>query len=514
MGASLGTSEDKKLGQLRDLVLDAIRESRKGYAGDIIIAENAAKTIIKRNQFSDVDENTSKDVSTTASYLRLIQSMLAATRNGVPRSRFLSLIFDALRGRGEVGNRTILLLEGYSSPISGELRSMKVAHYIGAREEHIRDFERNLEPGIEFRFVRDLVKSKRLLDFELSTVLSEYQERIFAPYKGDFSGLRKGRIWISSIPLVASEEGEPDRTLVGLYDVIGDAQEAAMPPGARQEWEILQLMPEIFDLLQHRVSTMKSKLDQDQELEIVNLAPGAITHELGTSIGIMEATLGRMPNMLMSLAEKVGEDDESLAELSDELVEIQRQLEISKETTEAFTNLERRNPRTKTKLETVIKEISVVLSRRLMLANTSISTDIPEGLEIETDVRYITHILMNVIINALEAIRPSDTEPKDKKKDTPNTIAVQARSVGDMIEIILANDGPEIPSDIVGRVFQKGITTKPHGIGHGQGLHLCRQIAIHLGGTFGFGSAPASLKDATVSFALTVPATVQFEADQ
>ena len=51
-----------------------------------------------------------------------------------------------------------------------------------------------------------------------------------------------------------------------------------------------------------------------------------------------------------------------------------------------------------------------------------------------------------------------------------------------VIEVIVWDNGPGIPEDIVGEIFKPFFTTKPIGEGTGLGLHICRQVVDRVGG--------------------------------
>jgi len=494
-------------------VLLAIRESRQGSRLDTSVAEAAAKRISKNNKVHSRQAETRNTNRTASSYLRLIRKMLDTVRSGVSRNEFLASVFEELDDAASSTTRTILLLEAYPSESRNEISKINAPFIVGTRSEKIEEFRSNLESKRSNGFIQNLLLRSALLDFDLSDVLMEFPQRESEAYLDEFQNLRNGTLWICAIPLIASEKGEPERSLVALYDGGANDDLSGLPPGSREEWDVLLLIPEIFNLLQHRVQNMREQVDAEQRRLILELAPSAITHELGTSLGLMEAAVKRTPAELKKLAKSLGAEDTSLTEISNELVSIQRQILISRTTTEAFTNLERRNPRTKVRFSKIVDEIEIVLARRLQVAQTSIVRNFEEELFLETDIRYVTHVLMNVIINAIEAIEPIASISSEATSHNRYTIAVEVAVNEGMAEILIANDGPPIPVEFVARVLDKGITTKPVGVGHGQGLHLCRQVARHLGGSFGFGRPPSNLPEANVAFSFITPVHAHFEGD-
>ena len=201
-----------------------------------------------------------------------------------------------------------------------------------------------------------------------------------------------------------------------------------------------------------------------------------------------------MPAPLRSIAGEIGPKHPELRELVAEMTDVRRLAQTALRTTEAFSNLERRNPRSEVLISTILDEIDIVLRRRLQKARIRLERDIEPDLHVVSDARFIGSVMTNVIMNAVEAIEPEVDRAREAGEALPtHRIAVAARLDGETVRIQLANDGPKIPLSVLANVFDQGVTTKGIGIGHGQGLYLCRQIAVHLGGTIGFGAAPGLL---------------------
>jgi signal transduction histidine kinase len=86
----------------------------------------------------------------------------------------------------------------------------------------------------------------------------------------------------------------------------------------------------------------------------------------------------------------------------------------------------------------------------------------------------IGRVLLNLINNAFQAVsaRFSFHENEDY---TPSVI-VATKSMGDQIEISVADNGTGIPDDIKNKIFQPFFTTKPTGEGTGLGLSISYDI--------------------------------------
>jgi signal transduction histidine kinase len=82
----------------------------------------------------------------------------------------------------------------------------------------------------------------------------------------------------------------------------------------------------------------------------------------------------------------------------------------------------------------------------------------------------IDQVFLNVLANAAQAIRG------------PGTIAIETRREGSRAIIRIADTGPGIPSEAIGRIFDPFFTTKPVGEGTGLGLSISYEIVTKHGG--------------------------------
>ncbi|MGB5811970.1 MAG: ATP-binding protein, partial [Polyangiales bacterium] len=95
----------------------------------------------------------------------------------------------------------------------------------------------------------------------------------------------------------------------------------------------------------------------------------------------------------------------------------------------------------------------------------------------------VGQVFLNLVVNAAQAIEPGDLQR--------NTITVRARAIdGDRVCIEVQDTGPGIPAQLLRRVFDPFVTTKPAGRGTGLGLAICRRIVHSLGGTIDIKSHP------------------------
>jgi len=108
----------------------------------------------------------------------------------------------------------------------------------------------------------------------------------------------------------------------------------------------------------------------------------------------------------------------------------------------------------------------------------------------------LEQVFLNLLLNATQAF-PEDSEEAD------NSIRVSLRAEGDQVIAEVADNGPGIAPDLLGRIFDPFFTTKPVGVGTGLGLPICRGIVQTHGGEITVDSKPGS----GAIFTLTFPAS-------
>ncbi|MFC1541992.1 ATP-binding protein [Candidatus Latescibacterota bacterium] len=94
----------------------------------------------------------------------------------------------------------------------------------------------------------------------------------------------------------------------------------------------------------------------------------------------------------------------------------------------------------------------------------------------------INQVLLNLIMNAIDAISDAAKSGKDEK----GTIKVKTKGFRDWIEIYISDTGFGIPKDNRNRIFEPFYTTKEVGKGTGQGLAITYSIIKKHGGKITF----------------------------
>jgi PAS domain S-box-containing protein len=103
----------------------------------------------------------------------------------------------------------------------------------------------------------------------------------------------------------------------------------------------------------------------------------------------------------------------------------------------------------------------------------------PPTMPLTTRPRQVQQVLLNLVLNAMDAIGPDGC-----------VVLAASRPEEGTVEFLVADDGCGIPAETMGRIFDPFFTTKPVGQGTGLGLWISHQIVEALGGTIAVASRP------------------------
>jgi C4-dicarboxylate-specific signal transduction histidine kinase len=95
----------------------------------------------------------------------------------------------------------------------------------------------------------------------------------------------------------------------------------------------------------------------------------------------------------------------------------------------------------------------------------------------------LAQVWTNILNNACDAVELS-------RGDELGTIEIVTSFTEGRVVVTIANSGPRIPEDILGKIFDPFFTTKPIGKGTGLGLSICAGIVRRAGGTISARNEP------------------------
>lgn len=126
----------------------------------------------------------------------------------------------------------------------------------------------------------------------------------------------------------------------------------------------------------------------------------------------------------------------------------------------------------------VLNGVQELLDEELRRANVSLHVDVSDALWIEGDPDLLHQVFVNLYLNAVQAM-----EPREGERRLAVAAAASSPLVADgapMVAITVSDTGPGIPRELLDRLFDPFVTTKPRGTG--LGLVVARSIVTEHGG--------------------------------
>lgn len=194
-----------------------------------------------------------------------------------------------------------------------------------------------------------------------------------------------------------------------------------------------------------------------------------IAHELRQPLGAMLTNTETLEILLDGATPDIAEIKDIVADIrQDEL----RMIEIIG----SVRNMVRATPapHRKTDINHCIHEALRLVSSRAAASQVVLRAELDNDLpEIRADAVQLRQVLLNIIVNALDAII-ADRSPRKE------IIARSTRCGRNLVEISIVNYGPKIQPPVCRKIFDEYYTTKPDGTG--LGLAISRKLILAHGG--------------------------------
>ena len=146
-------------------------------------------------------------------------------------------------------------------------------------------------------------------------------------------------------------------------------------------------------------------------------------------------------------------------------------------------------------VQSLVDEVLNVLARDPQKDGIALRVQIEPGLSVHGDPVQLEQVLLNLLINARQAMLGKG-----------GALTVKAVAVNGQVRVQVADTGPGIPPPLLGRIFDPFFTTKTAAAsaprGTGLGLSICRDIVRHHGGRIDV----ASTVGKGTTFTLSLPA--------
>ncbi|MDZ7304444.1 MAG: PAS domain S-box protein [candidate division KSB1 bacterium] len=211
---------------------------------------------------------------------------------------------------------------------------------------------------------------------------------------------------------------------------------------------------------------LQGQLLQAERLAIIGKMAAKVAHEIRNPLSSISLNAELLQDELQNLPPQ--EIDEAKSILDSIIAEVDRVTNLTEEYLQ-FSRL----PETRFQtddlgawLEDLAASIEPELSARGVQLICDFSPNLPQMF---FDPHQMRRAMLNLVRNAVEAM------PRG------GTVTISAKSTSRQIEIAVADTGPGIPAEVMGRIFEPFYTTKD--MGTGLGLALTQQIVNEHGGT-------------------------------
>jgi PAS domain S-box-containing protein len=245
--------------------------------------------------------------------------------------------------------------------------------------------------------------------------------------------------------------------------------------------------------------TERRKLEAElqlQELQLIQSAKLATLGEMATgiahevnqplnNIGLLSSRVRRRLNLHPL-------DGEERSFYDDKLDKIQSQVERAGKIIDHLRTFGRP---TDTQLSSVdvrtpVDGVMVFLREQLKRRDIEVDIDLPASLPpVHADEARLEQVLMNLIVNARDALDQMDDD-NAKKRITVTAQEGSLPSGEPALGIVIRDNGPGIPREVVDRIFEPFFTTKEVGKGTGLGLSISYGLVRGFGGVLEVESEP------------------------
>lgn len=227
-------------------------------------------------------------------------------------------------------------------------------------------------------------------------------------------------------------------------------------------------------LVEEERALLKDQLHHAQRLESVGALAGGVAHDFNNALMVIIA------NVQMALEE---EDVNALKPL---LRDIEQAAQHGASLTRDLLTFSRRHRENKTEIavQPLLEGAERILRRLIPESVVLRVTAPPEHLWVVADLAQLQQLLVNLVVNARDAVKYQGTVTIDAQEVVVDDAAAEARKCapGRYLRIGVQDTGEGISPEIRQRMFEPFFTTKPTGKGTGLGLSIVYGIVQSHGG--------------------------------
>jgi signal transduction histidine kinase len=277
-------------------------------------------------------------------------------------------------------------------------------------------------------------------------------------------------------------------------------------PGCHRILDVHQLLiaqSQIHELATKLIKEQnKAQLIQTEKLASLGQMVAGIAHEIRNPVQCISGNIGFLANYFNDLLNLVNAYQNEITQESESILNLKQEIEFDFlqqdldkviQTLQVATNRLTQivggmrnfshmdgSDRQPANLHECIDSTLLILENRLKQGIT-VKKNYTELPEIKCYSGQLSQVFMNLIVNALDALREKAEQPETLDSWQPKIEITTTSKIINLIpwaSITIADNGPGIKPEIQQRIFDNFFTTKPVGKGTGLGLTITHQIII------------------------------------
>lgn len=350
-----------------------------------------------------------------------------------------------------------------------------------------------------------------------------------------------GRILLSRIEKLSNwmrrmADGDLEaRVEIGGRDEVADMA-AALEVFRRHALEVqrLNLVEKLAEDLQEKnvelervlvdLNRAQDQIVASQKLAALGELTAGVAHEIKNPLNFVKNFSEASEDLIEELSEVLSESGPTLSTEDQELVK-----EISEDLAGNFERIRTHGARANRIVEDMLRmnretgdrqptDINLLVDEYAQLAfHSARANDTDFQLEIKQDLdssigiidvipQDLGRVFLNLVGNSCHA---TDEKRLAVGGDYAPTVWVSTAKKDDVVEIRIRDNGPGVPEDMLDKIFNPFVTTKPTGKGTGLGLSICSDIVREHGGHISVTSEPGEFTEMLVTLPLVAPALEQ-----
>ena len=215
---------------------------------------------------------------------------------------------------------------------------------------------------------------------------------------------------------------------------------------------------------QRELSRQKAAVVHADKMGALGRMAGEIAHEINNPLAIIHGNAVLMRKHLESASHSPAE----VARLAETIEATTMRITKVVKSMRSLARDSRRDPLRSRALRSIVQDSAAICQDRFVEAGVRLDVGaVPDGVFLSCRASEISQVLVNLLMNALDALKAAGAE---------GWVRVEVAQKGKFVEVAVVDSGPGVPKDIRARIHEPFFTTKEAGSGLGLGLSISRTI--------------------------------------